>query len=61
MRIKSKNVTEQVVEYLKEKNIEAGNWKVGENTIGKSDDIYFGCQLLQCQSSLQYMIGIGAY
>ena len=29
MKIKKVNVTNQVVEYLKE-NIEAGNWKVGE-------------------------------
>ena len=29
MRIKTVNITDQVVEYLKE-NIEAGKWKVGE-------------------------------
>ena len=59
MRIKKVNVTEQVVEYLKE-NIEAGNWKVGEKIPSENQmTSTLGVSRSSVRAALQYMIGIG--
>lgn len=57
--IKKVNVTEQVVQYLKE-NIEAGNWEVGEKIPSENQmTLTLGVSRSSVRTALQYMIGIG--
>ena len=59
MRIKTVNITDQVVEYLKE-NIEAGKWKVGEKIPSENQMVgELGVSRSSIRSALQYLIGIG--
>lgn len=59
MKIKKVNVTNQVVEYLKE-NIEAGNWKVGEKIPSENQmTAALGVSRSSVRTALQHMIGIG--
>lgn len=59
MRIRTVNITDQVVEYLKE-NIEAGRWKVGEKIPSENQMVSeLGVSRSSIRSALQYLIGIG--
>lgn len=57
--IKKVNVTDQVVQYLKD-NIEAGNWKVGEKIPSENQmTSALGVSRSSVRTALQHMIGIG--
>lgn len=59
MKIRTVNVTDQVVEYLKE-NIESGTWKVGEKIPSEHQMVAeLGVSRSSIRTALQYLIGIG--
>ncbi len=58
-QIRRVNVTNQVVEYLKE-NIESGNWSVGEKIPSEHQMTeLLGVSRSSVRTAIQYMIGIG--
>ena len=59
MKIKTVNITDQVVEYLKE-NIESGKWNIGEKIPSENQMVMeLGVSRSSIRSALQYLIGIG--
>ena len=59
MKIKRVNVTSQVVDYLK-KNIESGNWTVGEKIPSENQMTEeLGVSRSSIRTALQYLIGLG--
>lgn len=59
MRIKNVNITEQVVEYLKE-NIESGEWAVGEKIPSENQMVEeLGVSRSSIRPALQHLIGLG--
>ena len=60
MKIKTVNITDQVVEYLKE-NIESGKWNIGEKIPSENQMVMeLGVSRSSIRSALQYLIGIGS-
>ena len=58
MKIKTVNITDQVVEYLKE-NIESGKWNIGEKIPSENQMVMeLGVSRSSIRSALQYLIGI---
>lgn len=59
MRIRTVNITDQVIGYLKE-NIESGEWKVGEKIPSENQMVSeLGVSRSSIRTGLQYLIGIG--
>lgn len=59
MKIRTVNITDQIVEYMKT-NIESGAWKVGEKIPSENQMVSeLGVSRSSIRTALQYLIGIG--